>query len=62
MKFEVTFGDGTLWIGEAANNGAAAKKAIAEVFAGQVMPDSVTLTIELRRGGAIIRRPEQTES
>ena len=61
MKFEVTFGDGTLWIGEAANNGAAAKKAIAEVYEGQVMPDCVTLTIQVRRGGAIIRKPEATE-
>ena len=53
MKFEVKFADGTIWVDQAANHGAAARRAIAEVY-GEEAPDSLTLTISKRGGGAII--------
>ena len=53
MKFQVTFADGRAWIDSASSHGSAARRAIAEVYEGNE-PDTVTITITKRGGGAVI--------
>lgn len=56
MKYQVEFDDGTLWIDDASNAGAAASRAIRETYIDREVPvpKCLHLTVMERSGGSII--------